>query len=68
MRQRICHRDRSQNNVPAGLELAAQDARVRVPVAATCRVLGFSRLAFYQWRANPVTDREWSDAHLINAA
>lgn len=53
---------------PLVRELAAQDARVRVPIAVTCRVLGFSKQAFYQWQANPVTDRQWSDAHLINAA
>jgi putative transposase len=34
----------------------------------TCRVLGFSKQAFYKWRANPVTQRDWDDAHLINAA
>ena len=34
----------------------------------TCRVLGFSKQAFYTWRSNPVTAREWDDAHLINAA
>lgn len=38
------------------------------PVASTCEVLGFSKQAFYKWKANPITDREWSDAHLINAA
>ena len=53
---------------PLVRELAAEDARVRVPIAVTCRVLGFSKQAFYQWQANPVTDRQWSDAHLINAA
>ena len=53
---------------PLVRELAAEDARVRVPIAVTCRVLGFSKQSFYQWRANPVTDRQWSDAHLINAA
>jgi hypothetical protein len=31
-------------------------------------VLGFSKQAFYKWRQCPVTDREWADAHLINAA
>jgi hypothetical protein len=31
-------------------------------------VLGFSKQAFYKWQANPVTDREWADAHLINTA
>jgi len=38
-----------------------------IAVVVTCRVLGFSPQAFYKWRANPVTDREWNDAHLINA-
>ena len=39
-----------------------------VPVAVTCRVLGFSKQAYFKWRADPVTDRDWNDAHLINAA
>jgi putative transposase len=39
-----------------------------IPVALTCRVLGFSKQAFYKWKADPITDREWADAHLINAA
>jgi putative transposase len=34
----------------------------------TCRVFGFSKQAFYQWKARPVTARDWADAHLINAA
>jgi putative transposase len=34
----------------------------------TCRVLGFSKQAFYKWQANPVSQRDWDDAHLINAA
>jgi transposase InsO family protein len=38
-----------------------------VPVTVTCRVLGFSRQAFYDWDANPVSDRDWDDAHLVNA-
>ncbi len=51
---------------PLVIELAAD----KIPVVVTCRVLGFSKQAFYKWRANPaaVTDREWADAHLINAA
>jgi putative transposase len=49
---------------PLVLDLAA-DA---IPVAVTCRVLGFSRQAFYAWRQNPVSQRDWDDAHLINAA
>ena len=39
-----------------------------IPVVVTCRVLGFSKQAYYKWRANPVTDRDWDDAHLLNAA
>ncbi|MFG1925109.1 IS3 family transposase [Cryptosporangium sp. NPDC048952] len=49
---------------PLVLDLAADG----VPVAVTCRTLGFSKQAFYQWRSRPVTDRDWADAHLINAA
>jgi transposase InsO family protein len=39
-----------------------------IPVVLTCRVLGFSKQAYYKWRANPVTARDWADAHLIDAA
>ena len=39
-----------------------------VPVTVTCRVLGFSTQAFYKWRKTPLTQRDWDDAHLINAA
>ena len=39
-----------------------------IPVALTCRVLGFSKQAYFKWRANPVSQRDWDDAHLINAA
>ncbi len=39
-----------------------------IPVAVTCRVLKYSKQAFYAWRRNPVTQRDWDDAHLINAA
>jgi len=39
-----------------------------IPVVVTCRVLGFSPQAFHKWRAKPLSDRDWSDAHLINAA
>jgi putative transposase len=48
---------------PLVLDLAVD----KIPVAVTCRVLGFSKQAFYQWKANPVSDRDWADAHLINA-
>lgn len=33
-----------------------------VPVAVACRVLGFSRQAFYVWDAAPVSQRDWDDA------
>jgi putative transposase len=49
---------------PLVLDLA-DDA---IPVAVTCRVLGFSKQAFYQWKAKPVSQRDYDDAHLINAA
>jgi len=49
---------------PLVLELAAD----RIPVAVTCRVLGFSKQAFFKWRRDPVTQRDWDNAHLINAA
>ena len=49
---------------PLVLDLAA----LGVPVAVTCRVLGFSKQAFYAWRQNPVWQRDWDDAHLISAA
>jgi transposase InsO family protein len=39
-----------------------------IPVALTCRVLGFSKQAYFKWRANPVSQRDWDDAHLIHAA
>jgi len=39
-----------------------------VPVVVACRVLGFSKQAFYRWCADPVSRRDWDDAHLTNAA
>ncbi len=53
---------------PLVRDLAAPAALLRVPVTVTCRVLGFSTQAFYKWLANPVCQRDWDDAHLINAA
>jgi len=53
---------------PLVRDLAAPTALLRVPVTVTCRVLGFSTQAFYKWLANPVSQRDWDDAHLINAA
>jgi len=39
-----------------------------IPSAVTCRMLGFSKQAFYRWKADPVSQRDCDDAHLINAA
>ena len=49
---------------PLVLDLAAD----HIPIAVTCRELGFSKQAFYQWKSDPVSQRDWDDAHLINAA
>ncbi|OAV62773.1 integrase [Enteractinococcus helveticum] len=37
-----------------------------VPVAVTCRVLGFTKQGYYKWLRQPVADRIWEEAHLIN--
>jgi putative transposase len=49
---------------PLVLDLAAEG----IPVAVTCRALGFSKQAFYQWKRSPVSAKDWADAHLINTA
>ena len=49
---------------PLVLDLAADG----IAVAVTCRVLGFSKQAFYAWMKNPISQRDWDEAHLINAA
>ena len=49
---------------PLVRELAADG----IPVVVTCRVLGFSPQGFYKWRRNPVSTRDWDDAHLVDAA
>lgn len=50
---------------PLVQEMAAKDAPIRVPVVVACRVLGFSRQAYYQWVKQPVSKREADDQHLI---
>ena len=50
---------------PLVREMAAAGARVRVPVAVACRVLGFSEQAYYQWLKQPVSAREVEEQHLI---
>ena len=49
---------------PLVLDLAAAG----IPVAVTCGLLGFSRQAFYSWRADPVSERDLVDAYATNAA
>ena len=49
---------------PLVLDLAADG----IPVAVTCGLLGFSRQAFYSWRADPVSERDLVDAYATNAA
>lgn len=45
--------------------MAAKDAPIRVPVVVACRVLGFSKQAYYQWAKQPVSKREADDQQLI---
>lgn len=39
-----------------------------IPVVVACRVLGFTPQAFHKWRKHPISDRDWANAHLLNAA
>lgn len=39
-----------------------------IPVTVACRVLGFSPQGFNKWRRNPISQREWDDAHLTDLA
>ena len=41
--------------------------RVRVPVAVACRVLGLSTQGYYKWRKDPFCQRDYDDAHAIDA-
>jgi hypothetical protein len=34
----------------------------------TCRVLKIAKQPFYRWLKSPVSDRDWADAQLTNAA
>jgi putative transposase len=38
-----------------------------VPVAVACGVLGRSTQAYYKWLKDPVSQRDWDDAHAIDA-
>ena len=50
---------------PLVQEMAAPGARIRVPVAVACRVLGFTKQAYYQWVKQPLSAREIADAQII---
>lgn len=39
-----------------------------IPVRRSCAVLGFSPQAYFKWRARPVTQRDWDNAHILNEA
>lgn len=47
---------------PLVVQLAAEGVRV----TTACQVLGFSPQAFYKWRNQPCSNRDWADAHLVN--
>lgn len=46
--------------------MAATGARIRVPVAVACRVLGLSTQGYYKWLKAPISQRDWDDAHMID--
>ena len=46
-------------------DLAATGARIRVPVAVTCRVLKSSKQGYYQWLAAPQSLRAVEDEQLL---
>lgn len=46
--------------------MAAAGAPIRVPVAVALRVLDLSRQGYYQWLKDPVCQRDYDDAHLID--
>jgi transposase InsO family protein len=46
--------------------MAATGAYIRVPVAVACRVLGLTTQGYYKWLKDPVSQRDYDDAHLID--
>lgn len=50
---------------PLVQEMAVTGAPIRVPVTVACRVLGFSKQAYYHWLKQPVSAREREQRHLI---
>ena len=55
----------TQNDLPAG----HGSCRRRCSRGGDLQGVGiFNKQGYYRWRASPVTDRDWVDAHLVNAA
>lgn len=48
-------------------EIATARSDQRVPVVVTCRILGFSPQAYYQWRRSPLSDREQANREIVAA-
>jgi putative transposase len=48
--------------------LVRELSRDGIPVSVTCRVLKFSPQGYYKWLKRPITNRDWENAHLTNAA
>jgi len=46
--------------------LVCELADENIPVSVTCRVLGFSKQAFYKWKRQPYSDRDHADAVATN--
>jgi len=51
---------------PLVRELALQTTPIRVPVKVSCRVLGFTEQAYYQWVRKPLSDREIEETEIIS--
>ena len=47
--------------------MAATGARIRVPVAVACRVLGLTTAGYYKWLKEPVSQRDWDDVGVHHA-
>jgi hypothetical protein len=48
--------------------LVRELSRDGISVKVTCRVLKFSPQGYYKWLKCPITNRDWENAHLTNAA
>ncbi len=46
--------------------MATAGARIRVPVAVACKMLKVSTQGYHKWLTDPVSQRDWDDAHAID--